>query len=523
MKLTRIPHTALVAVTLALFPLGALAGDTGAGGAGQPLALRQSIEQALANNLDISVQKAKPLASEQDYFAAEAEFDPSLFGSVSYARTESPSASPYANPAVGETKATAATLGVQQKFSFGASYKLTLDTTKADTNSLVTSLNPSYASNLDLALTQPLLKNFGTGPNTYRLVIAKNAKGVSDADFAAKVMDVVTKTEQTYWDLVAARHDLAVQEEALRWAKDFKRQMEIKVQVGVMAPIEVAAADAQVAVQEETLIKIRLAIKNTQDNLKALMNGTALPLGGDDDISPTDEPVYRENPVNLQNLRETAYDKRPDYHQALLALDSKQTERAYNENQTLPTLNLVADVKLHGLRGEPQTVTVGGQSITSALGGTQSDSLSDAGGGKYYDYSVGVQFEYPLFNRAAKSRAVKSQVEADAARMALTGLRQTIDLQVLAAARSVEAARQTIEATRLSRVLAEKKLAAETRKFEVGTSTSFTVLQYQKDLAAAKSNEMRAATDYQKAVAQLDRATGTILERNNITLTMQGQ
>ncbi len=512
----------LTAAALALFPIYAVAGGPEEA-AGKPLTLRQSIEQALANNLDIVVQKAKPLASEQDYIAAEAQFDPSLFGSFSYGNTQSPSSSPYSNPAVSETKMTVASIGVQQKFSYGTSYKLTLDSTKADTNSLVTTLNPSYTSNLDLSLTQPLLKNSGKDPNTYQLAIAKNARGISDADFSSKVMDVVTKTEQTYWDLVAAKHDLAVQEEALRWAKDFKRQIELKVQVGVLAPIEVAAADAQVAVQEEVLIKNRLAIRNTQDSLKGLINSNELPLGGDDGISPTDEPAFKETPLDLQSLRETAYDKRPDYRQAQLALDSKQTERAYNENQTLPTLNLVADVKLHSLRGEPQTVTIGGQAVTSNLGGTQTDSLSDAGGGKYYDYSVGMQFEYPLFNRAAKSRAVKSQVEADAARMTLATVRQAIDLQVLAAARSVEAALQTIEATRLSRVLAEKKLAAETRKFEVGTSTSFTVLQYQKDLAAAKSNEMKAATDCQKAVAQLGRATGTILERNNITLTTQGQ
>lgn len=514
--------TALLAATMTLFPLCAGAGEPEAVG-GRPLALRQSIEQALANNLDIIIQRARPQASEQDYIATEAQFDPTLFGSLSYGDMQSPSASPYASPAVGDTKTTTASIGVQQKFSYGTSYKLTLDSTKADTNSLVTTLNPSYTSNLDLAVTQPLLKNAGKDTNTYQLAIAKNTKGISDADFSTKVMDVVTKTEQTYWDLVAAIRDLAVQDEALHWAKDFKRQMELKVQVGVLAPIEVTAADAQVAAQEETLIKSRLAIRNTQDSLKGLMNSKELPLGGDEAISPTDDPVIREVSLDLKNLRETAYGKRPDYRQAELALDSKQTEWAYNRNQTLPTLNLVADVKLHSLRGEPQTVTIGGGSVTSNLGGSQTDSLVDATGGKYYDYSVGMQFEYPLFNRAAKSRAVKSQVETDAARMTLASITQAIDLQVLAAARSVEAARQTIEATRLSRVLAEKKLAAETRKFEVGTSTSFTVLQYQKDLAAAKSNEMRAATDCQKALAQLDRATGTILERNNITLTMQGQ
>ncbi len=522
MRSLYLSYTVLIAAGLVLSPLCAMAGEPEAAG-GRPLALRQTIEEALANNLDIIVQKAKPLGSEQDYIAAEAQFDPSLFGAFNYGDTQSPSASPYANPALGDTKTTVASLGVQQKFSYGTSYKLTLDSTKADTNSLVTTLNPSYSSNLDLAVTQPLLKNAGKDANTYQLAIAKNAKGISEADFSIKVMDVVTKTEQTYWDLVAAMRDKAVQEEALRWAKDFKRQMELKVQVGVMAPIEISAADAQVAAQEEVLIRSRFAIRNTQDSLKSLMNSKDLPLGGDDEISPTDDPVYREVSLDLKGLRETAYDKRPDYRQAVLALDSKQTERVYNENQTLPTLNLVADMKLHSLRGEPQTVTIGGQPVTSNLAGSQSESLSDAIGGKYYDYSVGMQFEYPLFNRAAKSRAIKSQVDTDAARMTLASVRQAIDLQVLAAARSVETARQTIEATRLSRVLAEKKLAAETRKFEVGTSTSFTVLQYQKDLAAAKSNEMKAATDCQKALAQLDRATGTILERNNITLATQGQ
>ncbi|MBI5178688.1 MAG: TolC family protein [Nitrospinae bacterium] len=487
------------------------------------VSLEESIRSALENNVDISVQRSKPVASAQDVQVAESAFDSALFGGVSYSKTMTPSTSALSSPSVGETSGSTASLGVKQKLMFGTSYSLTLDATQSNSNSTYAGINPQYTSNLALALTQPLLKGAGSDVNGAQVTIAKNTKGISDEDFANGVMNILTQTQETYWDLVYLGKQLAVQMESVERARDLKKQIELKVQVGVLAPIEVTAAEATVATREEELIATRQAIQNAEDNLKKLMNRKDTPLGSPVPVVPSDEAAYKEVVLNLEQLKTAAYENRPDYRQAHLALESKRTELAYNENQLYPTVDLQGSVKFKGVRGAGQTVTFGGQQITSTFDGTQSDAFGDMAGGKTYDYSVGLSLEYPLFNRGAKSRVAKSMVEVDASQMTVTSLRMAIDLQVLSAARAVETAAQSVKATAVSRELAEKKLAAEMSKYDAGTSTSYLVLQYQNDLAAAKSKEIKAVIDHLKAIARLDLATGATLQNHGVTLAQREQ
>ncbi|MEE8484102.1 MAG: TolC family protein, partial [Nitrospinota bacterium] len=356
--------------------------------------------------------------------------------------------------------------------------------------------------------------------NTTQIAIAKNTREISDHEFATKVMEVLTRTQKTYWSLVALNKELKVREESLERAKDFLERIELQVKVGVLAPIEITAAKAVIAVREEALIEVRHGINNTQDELKALLNRPDAQPGSPVIFETTDEPVYKKVALRLDLLKEMAFENRRDYMQASLAIDSKRKELEFNKNQLKWSFNLTGGATLYGTRGGGKTITdtYTGTTGTSQLDGSVADAGSDMASGRYYDLSVGLVAEYPLYNRKAKSNVAKNVMELSQAETRFMSLRQGIEVEVLSASRAVKTAEQKIHASRASSVLAEKKLEAETKKYDVGASTIFTVLEYQNDLAAAQSKEINAVTDYIKALAQLDLATGMVLKKHNVSI-----
>lgn len=485
-----------------------------------PLGVEESMLLALENNFVIILERTKPLIGEENVKLAVSEFDPTLFGSLTAAKGVTPSTSAFADPEVGETVKGSLEFGVRQRLKQGASYELSIDLSQTETNSNYAGIDPEYSQNIVLSVSQPMLKGKGTDINTTKIIIAKNTRKMSDYEFSRKVMEILTRIQETYWDMVYLNKELAVQEGSLERAKDFLKRIKLKVEVGILAPIEIAAAEAVVAVREETLIGIRHEIDNTQDRFKALINKKDLPPGSDLMIKPKDEPVYEKVELNMEELKKKAFDNRPDYRQAILDIDNKRTQLTFDENQTKLSLDLEGAVKLKGLRGTGKPVTdfATGDPRISRFDGDRLDAFSDMVGGSYYDFSIGLVVEYPLYNRSAKSKVARSILERNIAQTRLLNLRQSVELEVLRAVRAVRNAEQRIEASKIATILAEKKLDAEMKKYDVGASTSFAVLEFQNDLAAEQSKEIKAVIDYLKALAQLEMGTGTVLKNHNITL-----
>ncbi len=477
-----------------------------------------SLILALENNFEIKIQSAFPEIGEQETSEAESEFDPILFGGIGHNRSVTPSSSAFADPQVGDATEELFSLGVKQKLKLGTGYEFLLGATKTETNSIYASLNPQYSPSLTLSLNQPLLKGAGWKINETGIIIAKNAKTISDDQFALKVMEILTRTRSAYWDLVFLNKELEVLEESLERARDFLKRIELRVEVGALAPIEIAAAEAEVAVREEALIDVRHHIDNVQDALKALINKKSAQPGSNVRIEPADIPEYQETELDIERLKKAAYENRPDYHAAKIQIENNKRRLAYNKNQLRPKFDIESSIKLKAIRGNAQTVGFGSTSLPeSPFGGDASDALGDMASGKYYDFSIGLVAEYPLYNRAGKSRVASNMLELNISETRLLKLKQAIDIELFKATRDIETARQRIRATKASRFFAEKKLSAEVEKYDVGISTSFTVLEYQNDLAAQKSREIKAITDYIKAVARLELATGSVLKNRNIS------
>jgi len=354
--------------------------------------------------------------------------------------------------------------------------------------------------------------------NSADIYIAKNNLDISDFDFKDKVIEILSDTENVYWDLVFSLEDLKVQQKSVERAKDLERRVRAQVEVGTMAPLEILQAQSEVASREQAVIQANKDIKDNEDNLKNILNIDFGSHEGGREILPQDKPQFLlSEPINLNASIKTALQKRPGYLSRKKELDSKNILVQFNENQLYPSLDLIASFGLNGLSGNAQP-TLGTTSI-SPFGGDYAKSIDRAFSFDFPSWEAGVKFSYPLGNRAAKSRLLASKLESSQLLMEIKDLEKTIILEVREAARQIKTDVKRIQAARIARKLAEEKLSAEEKKFEVGLSTSFNVLEFQTDLAEEQSNELKAIVDYKKSRVNLRSVLATTLDNYNIKLS----
>ncbi len=484
------------------------------------ISLKEAVLNAVKRNFDISLERIGTQIAEQDKIIAESEFDTSLGALVSTDASKNRATSALSDPDTNESNSVGVELSASRKTSLGGTYKLSVTADKYETNSTFQSLDPSYNTALRLEATQPLLKNAGRSGNLWRVNIGANNEAISKERLKAKISDVITETKEAYWELVFSTNNLTVAQDLLMRAKDLERKVRIQVDVGSLAPIEIVQAQASVASREVSVLTADNRLDQVADQLMRLINpGDDSPLWNMQ-LVPEDSPVVEPLNFDTHKAIALALENRPEILQARKEIENRNIELAYYENQNQLSLDVLATLQLNGIRGEAQPVVnlSTGEAIVSDLDGGLNDSISDSLSGSHYDYFLGLQLTHPLGNRSAKSSWAIASFNAQTAIIKLKNLEREITLQVRNAAREVENGLKQIVAAEAARDLAEQKLDAEQRKFDVGTSTAFNVLQFQIDLAVEKSNEMLAKTDYLKAVALLENAVGKALETEGITL-----
>ncbi len=472
-----------------------------------PLTLKETIERTLKNNISISVQSYNSKIIEQSIFEEEADFDPTVNFEFRVGEETRQSAS-----ALIGSKRTNKNydwdLSVTQKFITGGDYEFSVDSSKNETSAFFTSLNPVYSSDLVLAVTQPLLKDFGIDLNKREIYIAKNDQKISDHEFTEKVIDTLTEAENIYWDLVFSIEVLKVKETSLQRARDLEKQVKAQVDVGTLAGLEILQAKAEVATRDEELLDAQNLIDDNEDNLKSILN---LPFDSEEGLKkiiPADSPVFEPGKGNsLNEALKTALIHRPDLLAKKMELESRNIEAKYNENQMLPTLDLVTSLGLNGLSGDSATTN-----------GAYDTALSEAFSTKFRLWEFGINLSYPLGNRAAKSQLTAKRLEVAQLLLDIKDLEKRIIVEVREAHRQIETDIKRVQSARIAQKLAEEKLNAEEKKFEVGLSTSFNVLEFQEDLAEEQSQAVKAITDYNKSRSRLNQVIAKTLEVHSIRL-----
>ena len=482
------------------------------------LSLKDAIIRTLSNNVSIAIESFDSKVKKETIIDSLSEFDITLGIELSTGRKTQQLASAFSSPNRMENDTDNWDLSISQKLVTGANYQFDFTNNRNKTNSKTAGLNPSYNSEFQLSLTQPLLKNFGTIINKRNIHIAKNEADISDYDFETKVIDVISDVENTYWDYVFNLRDLEVKQKSLDRAKDLQRRVKSQVLVGTMAPIETLQAESEVASREEFLLSSKDAIEDTQDKLKNILNIDFSSPEGLLPIYPSSKADILIKNVDFNETVKIALASRSDYLGKKKELENKDILVKYQENQVYPSIDLVGSLGMNGLSGDAVPITSGTFQGKSAYGGGYGNALTDSLSTNYYDWELGIKISYPLGNRSAKSKLSASRLEKAKLILDIKNLEKKIILEVRESIRQLQTDAKRIKAASIAKKLAEEKLKAEEKKFEVGLSTSFNVLEFQEDLAQAQSNEIKAIIDYKQSRIRFRKIIASTLNYHNVKL-----
>jgi outer membrane protein len=458
------------------------------------------------------------------FFGTQAvNLDPTMFGGFDWGHTSSPQASDFvvgSNVLVLEDST--AFVGVRQGFITGATASLVYANRNSDSSSINANLNPANRSNLTLSISQPLMRGFGKGVNTRNITVARRNQEITDLAFKQQVIEVVARVTNLYWDLVSLRAASASARESLELAQKLYQDNVRRVEIGTLAAIEVVRAEAETAAREEelTIAETRVRLQQTLFKNAISVNGMSSPSLVSAVIMPTDsiEVPATEDLGNTEDLMQMALAIRPDIEQSRLQLGNTDINMKAIRNARLPSVNLSFDFTNHGLAGQLNP-SFSGSSIPSPffIGGPGT-TLGQIFSRNFPDYRVGINVSIPLRNRQAHADLAATMLQKRQAEIGLTQSANSIRMDVQNAVIGVEQARARHNSAIKTVALQLRTLEAEQKKFDLGASTIFLVVQAQRDLAIARSQEIGAENNYIVARTALDQATGRILESHNITL-----
>ena len=422
------------------------------------------------------------------------------------------------------------TSGIQKEFLTGTSMTLGYTQNNQISNSRRAEINPVTTGNMNVQVTQQLLRGFGVALNSRFIRIARNDIKISDLVFKQQVIAAVATVVNLYSDLVSFNEDVKVRRQALSLAEKLYNDNRKQVEIGTLAPIEIVRAEAEVARSQQELTQSETQVLQQETILKNYLSrtGVASPSLADARIVPTDPlripDVEAVEPI--QDLVARAVQNRPELQQTGLAIENARISLAGSKSQLLPSLSLVGSAQNSGLAGAGNDLyspTPGGPTnplqnieprLVGGLGGVWSQLLSRS----FPDYSLGFQLSIPLRNRAAQADITRDQLSLRQSEIRQRQELNQIRVDVQNAVIGLQQSRARHQAAQKARVLQEQTLDAEQKKYALGASTIFFVIQAQRDLALAQATEVAALSTYNRARVALDRATGQILAAHDVNI-----
>jgi len=519
----------------------------------KPLSLSEALALALENNKDIEVARHNVKIAEFDLQGAHGAYDPRLTSSTYFERIETPISSFLSGGSNGATRQTDYTgTGRLEGLTpmFGGSYRLDFSSVRLTTNNQFVPLSPQYPTALTFNYTQPLFRGLRFDNNRRQIEIARKNLSLTDAQFRQRAIETITSVQRAYWDLVFALRNLQVQRDAVRDSRTQLEHNKRLVAEGALAPIDVVAAEAQVAGFEQTLFSSLEEVSRSENNLKNLIAVDRQADLWSLSIIPTDSVDLAPPDTSLPEALKAAMDNRPELQQSNVVREINQIDQKYFHEQTKPAVDLVGSygmVGLAGIQGNnsnpftsasntelrarvdqllmqaglPLLTPLPPQALSPFLIGGYDQSLQNLVSNRFNNFRVGVQINLPLRNRTAEAQFGRSLVEGQRIATQREQLEQSIQVEVRNALQVVRSAEARLHAAGIARQASEQQYLSEQRKLDAGQSTVFLVLERQTALTTARGNELRAQTDLNKAIAELQRATGNALTTNNIVVRVR--
>ncbi len=460
------------------------------------LTVENTILLAVENNKAFRVQRLKPAIRRTFEEQERAVFDPTVGATASNRRADA------------ERLARAGT-GTESLSSQNTSGKLSLDTflptgttvaleSTADLTDSTLYADSFATTRVGLTLTQAILRGFGTGVNLASLRQARIDTLTSQYELRGFAESLIAEVEATYWDYALAERRIEIYAQSLKLAQDQLNETVERIQIGTLPETELAAAQAEEALRKEDLINANSSLATTRLRLLRLTS----PRGAkawEREVVLQDQPVAPSAPLDdVESHVQVALQMRPDLNQARLGIKRGDLEIVKTKNGLLPKMDFFVTLGKSGYAN----------SFGRSLGNLDEDN---------YDVQVGLTFEYPFGNRDAEARHRRAILSRRESEEAVGNLAQLVEVDVRSACIEVNRAREQVAATSATRKLQEEKLRAETEKFRVGKSTSLLIAQAQRDLVASQISEVEALVNHLKALVDLYRLEGSLLERRGIS------
>jgi HAE1 family hydrophobic/amphiphilic exporter-1 len=461
----------------------------------------EAVRLAVENNPDLIADRLDPAISQERVSAAQAAYVPTLQTGLQRNSQLQPPTSLFSGVQGLETGVWSGNASITQLFPWGGgNYLVGVDTSRTTTNSLISSLNPSLAARLQIAFTQPLLRNFKIDSTRADLDIARRNLSIAETRLEENTVNTSATAEQAYWSLVAAIAQVDVQQRALDLALELERTNRARVDVGQSPPLDLVAARAEVAQRRENLIVARTNARQSEDRLRTLILDTKRPDFWTVRLEPSERVPPIGLPIDVDAAVRRALANRTDLVRVRKEIEITNTGISLAQSETRPDLRLEASYLTDGAGGS-RLIRTGGfpGTVTGSETISYGNVLNQVFGLDYPTWTVGLTFSYPLGKSAAEANLARARIEKNQQSARLRSLEFEVVRQVREAALVLEQNQQRIETAQLSRELAEQRLDAEQRRFEVGMSTSFLVIQAQRDLAVARNNELQSLLDYQLA------------------------
>ena len=519
----------------------------------RPLSLREALALALESNKDIEVARENVRIAEFDLLGARGVYDPRITTTAFYERAENPISSFLSGGQGGSTIESHYTGSARLEGDspvLGGNYRLEFSSMRLTTNNQFIALNPQFPTSLTFNYTQPLWRGLRIDNNRRQIQIARKNLSLTDAQFRQRAIDTITNVQRAYWDLAFALRSLQVQRDAVGVARTQLEHNRRLVAQGQLAPIDIVAAEAQISTYEQNVFSALEEVSRAENNLKNLIAENQKADIWAESLVPTDPVDLAMPAISLPDALKTAMENRPELQQSNVLREINEIDQRYFKDQTKPAIDLVGTYGVNGLAGSISTAGVNPftasnlqvrqrvdelsllagleplpvvppQTFSPDLLGGFGQSLSSLAANRYGTFRLGVQLSLPLRNRTAEAQLGRALVEGERIGTQREQLEQTIQVEVRNALQEMRSAEARLRAAVATREANEQQFASEQRKLDAGQSTVFLVLERQTALTEVRALELRAQTDLNKAIADLQRATGNALSVNSIVVRVR--
>lgn len=513
------------------------------------LPIEEALQMALTNNLEIELERQNVLTARQALVGAKGAFDTILRYTPGLETRATPQANALfaANGKLSERSIINNFSVVQATPLSGLSFRADFNNDRLNTNNPFSALNPYYQSNVSFGFSMPLWRNRELDFPRADVLIRSKAADRSDVDFETRVIDVMTRTIEAYWDVAASLEAARVARDGVNLAQEQYDRSKRQVDAGTLAPVELSAAEAELQRRLDTYVTTVGSITVAENALKQIVSPDRTnPIWGER-IVTTSTPASSAPEPALDDSLSSALRRRSELRSLSLTRDAAKVQTDLARSQMKPQVNLNAAYTQFGLAGTQVQQSGGFTQIIGAFGtrinelseiaglpplppvstgggvppsliGGYGQNLSNMFGGDYKALTAGLTIEWNPRNRTAESQLAQAQIQERRLDLTKRQLEQAIESQVRVTIQGIQTADQRIKAARASEKAAQEKLESEIRLFQTGESTNFLVLTRQNELLDSRRRVVEALLLLNRAIARYDQAVGSLLEKNNLKM-----